>query len=229
MKRTQQNVLRILKRSGRHLLTERQLTKLRSERLLPELTPGVKAGTNIPENVWMQPNIVKHAAVLHDLLAEWSHRHKLLYLPLWLLGFDVPFEPVRELFLTRADHHLEAFTQGETDPDELGDVIRSLVYQTLKHFKHDPRPGNAFKRHTSEYNERFLELMLNIFANSTYEIDIQTLMFLFGSATTDSTEQNTPDDTASATQESDPLSLTLIKTEARSASQRQFVGTVSKG
>ncbi len=212
MKRTQQNVLRILERSGRHRLTERQLTKLRSEKLLPKLKPGVKEGTNIPVNVWTQPNIVKHAAILHDLLAEWSHRHELLYLPLWILGFDVPFELVRELFLTRANHHLEVFTQGETDPDELGDVISSVAYQLLRHLRHDPRPANAFKHHGREYNERFLDLMLNMFANSTYEIDSQTLSFLFGSAPmTDFTEQNKPDDAAGATQELDPVYLNIAK------------------
>src|SRR5260370_12013995 len=157
MKRTPQNVLRILKRSGRHRLNERQLTKLRSERLLPKLEPGVKEGTNIPENVWTQPDIVKHAAILHDLLAEWSHRHELLYLPLWLLSFDVPFEPVRVLFLTRAERTLNEFTQGETDPDELGDMIGSVVYQLRKHWKHDPRPSNMFKRYGSEYSERILD------------------------------------------------------------------------
>src|SRR5258708_38669197 len=109
MKRTPKNVLRILKRSGRHWLNERQLTKLRSERLLPKLEPGVKEGTNIPENVSTQPDIVKHAAILHDLLAQWSHRHELLYLPLCLLGFDVPIQPVRVRFLTRPERHPNEF------------------------------------------------------------------------------------------------------------------------
>jgi hypothetical protein len=54
--------------------------------------------------------------------------------------------------------------------------------------------------------------MLNIFANSNYEIDIQTLMFLFGSATTtDSTEQNKPDEAAGTTQKSDPDYLYIAK------------------
>lgn len=120
MKRTPKNVLRILERSGRHQLNERQLTKLRSEGLLPKLASGVKEGTNIPENVWTQPDIVKHVAILHDLLTEWYHRHEMLYLPLWLFGFEVSFDPLRALFLTRAERNLEAFTQGETDPEELG-------------------------------------------------------------------------------------------------------------
>jgi len=212
MKRTPKNVLRILKRSGRHRLNERQLTKLRSERLLPKLEPGVKEGTNIPENVWTQPDIVKHAAIPHDLLAKWSHSHELLYLPLWLLGFDVPFEPVRALFLTRAERNLKEFTQGETDPDELGDLISSVVYQLLKHWKHDPRPGNMFKRYGSEYSERILVFMLNMFANSTYEIDSQTLMLLFESTPkTRSTEQNKLDYAPALMQEPDPVYLNIAK------------------
>ncbi len=226
MKRTPQNVLRILKRSGRHRLNERQLTKLRSERLLPKLEPGVKEGTNIPENVWTQPDIVKHAAILHDLLAEWSHRHELLYLPLWLLSFDVPFEPVRVLFLTRAERNLNEFTQGETDPDELGDMISSVVYQLLKHWKHDPRPSNMFKRYGSEYSERILDFMLNMFANSTYEIDSQTLMLLFESAPKiRSTEQTKLDYAPALMQEPDSLYLNIAKViqEVASLSRMQDV------
>ncbi len=212
MKRTPKNVLRILKRSGRHRLNERQLTKLRSERLLPKLEPGVKEGTNIPENAWTQPDIVKHAAMLHDLLTEWSHRHELLYLPLWLLGFDVPFEPVRTLFLTRAERNLKELTQGETDPDELGDLISSFVYQSLKQRKHDPRPGNIFKRYGSEYSERVLSFMLNIFANSTYEINGQTLILLLESAPkTRSTKQDELDGALALMQEPDPVYLNIAK------------------
>jgi len=212
MKRTPKNVLRILKRSGRYRLNERQLTKLRSERLLPKLVPGVKEGTNIPENAWTQPDIVKHAATLHDLLAEWSHRHELLYLPLWLLGFDVPFEPVRALFLSRAERNLKEFTQGDTDPDELGDMISSVVYQLLKHWKHDPRPGNMFKQYGSEYSERIMGFMLNMFANSTYEIDEQTLLFLFESAPkTRSTVQDEPGYAPALMQELDPVYLNIAK------------------
>src|SRR5260221_2572484 len=212
MKRTPKNVLRILKLSGRHWLNERQLTKLRSERLLPKLEPGVKEGTNIPENAWTQPDIVKHAAMLHDLLTEWSHRHELLYLPLWLLGFDVPFEPVRALFLTRAERNLKELTQGETDPDELGDLISSFVYQSLKQRKNDPRPGNIFKQYGSEYSERVLSFMLNIFANSTYEINGQTLMLLLESAPkTRSTKQDELDGALALMQEPDPVYLNIAK------------------
>jgi len=212
MKRTSKNVLRILKRSGHHRLNERQLTKLRNERLLPELEPGVKEGTNIPENVWTQPDIVKHVAILHDLLTEWSHRHELLYLPLWLFGFSVPFEPVRDLFLIRAERTLEGFTQGETDPDELGDLISSIVYQSLKHWKHDPRPDNLFRRYGSEYSERILDFMLNMFANSTYEIDEQTLMFLIeNTPKTRSTEQDGLDYAPTLAQEPDPIYLNIAK------------------
>ena len=212
MKRTPKNVLRILKRSGRHQLNERQLTKLRSERLLPKLEPSVKEGTNIPENAWTQPDIVKHAAMLHDLLTEWSHRHELLYLPLWLLGFDVPFEPVRALFLTRAERNLKELTQGETAPDELGDLISSFVYQSLKQRKHDPRPGNIFRQYGSEYSERVLSFMLNIFANSTYEINGQTFMLLLESAPkTRSTKQDELDGALALMQEPDPVYLNIAK------------------
>lgn len=212
MKRTPKNVLRILERSSRYRLNERQLTKLRSEGLLPKLVPGVKEGTNIPENVWTQPDIVKHVAILHDLITEWSHRHEFLYLPLWLLGFDVRFEPVRTLFVTRAERNLKELTQGETDPDELGDLISSVVYQLLERWKHDPRPDNTFKRYGGEYSERILDFMLNMFANSTYEIDDQTLMFFIESTPkTRSTEQDELNYAPTHIYEPDPIYLNIAK------------------
>jgi hypothetical protein len=74
--------------------------------------------------------------------------------------------------------------------------------------------------------------MLNIFANPTYEIDIQTLMFLFRSATTaDSTEQNKTDDAVGTTQESDPDYLYIAKViqEVTSLSRvREVMATASE-
>lgn len=69
-----------------------------------------------------------------------------------------------------------------------------------------------FKRYGSEYSERVLNLMLNIFANPAYEIDSQALMLLLESAPKAHTaQQNQQDHIQVPVQEPDPLYLKIAK------------------
>lgn len=174
MKRTPTNVLRILKRSGRSRLSRRQLTELCQEGLLPHPERLVKKGTNHPEYVWTEPCIVKQVAVIHDLLETWSSRHELLFLPLWLLGYDVPFERVSRLFLRYAESGLLGITRGKTDPEDLLDQISSIVYG----WKFAPRRNPIREKQGVANYELVAEFLLSIFANVDYEVDDMVLSAL---------------------------------------------------
>lgn len=83
---------------------------------------------------------------MHDLLA-WGNKPEFLYLPLWLLEYDVPFGPVRELFLRNIDLHLQELTQGETDPVRVFDHIVDLIEEKrMPAWKYSPRPNKVVKQ-----------------------------------------------------------------------------------
>ncbi len=86
MDRTPELVMKILVRSGRSV-TLRQLTDWRQKGLLPPLEREKGQG-GAAKYIWTQPNIVKQATVIHDLLCCWYGRVEWLAFPRWLLGVN---------------------------------------------------------------------------------------------------------------------------------------------
>lgn len=145
----------------------RQLRAFRQEGLLPPLKEGTKAGTNKREYTWTERDIVKQAAVLHDILEEHSSRHKELLILLWLMGYTVPFERVQPLFLRMYEGGVASLTPTEADE---GDVF-VLFWRIIRRWKYDPRPSSLTKQYGVVNAERFGELWLSMLANADFQID----------------------------------------------------------
>lgn len=140
---TWREVLERLERSSRPNFNQRQLTALRSQELLPPLERTMRPGSNRPIYVWRE-EAFEQVLLLYDLM-EWTRRHELLYLPLWLAGYNVPFERVRQLFLTFISGQVQAFTQGEQDPDEaLFQISTFIVTHLVPRWKYSPRADGLY-------------------------------------------------------------------------------------
>ena len=84
--------------------------------------------------------------LLYDVI-EWVRRHGLLYLLLWLFGFDGPFERVRQLFLTFFNAQVQAFTRVEKDLDAaLFQISTFIVTYLVPRWKYTPRPEEMLRR-----------------------------------------------------------------------------------
>ncbi len=174
MDRTPELVMKILVRSGRSV-TLRQLTDWRQKGLLPPLEREKGQG-GAAKYVWTQPNIVKQATVIHDLLCCWYGRVEWLAFPRWLLGYDVPLEEVRRMFLTHTEHALAGMTQGETDPEELAEHLKDLASNLLYRWKYSAKsmPTNL-KEADPVDREATLELLMHVFADQDYQPDEELL------------------------------------------------------
>ena len=175
MERTQHQVLRILQRSGRNQLTMRQLAVLRHKGLLPPLTRKTMVRSNTPIYVWTQPDIVKQAAVLHDLLIE-LHHHQFLSLPLWYLGYTVPLEQARQMLLTPIEQFLEPMTSNCTDSEDVLDAIsRFLLDELFPRWKYSPHPPSIVRRYGFQTATLLAECGLDLFWVPEYLPDHELL------------------------------------------------------
>ncbi len=127
---TQDELLTILEQSGRPNFTKRRLTQLTSERLLPSLRRTSQAGSNKPVYVW-EPEVVEQAKYLYDLFEQGNSRHR-LFLALWLVGYNVPFEPILQRWIQPIDTLLHNLTGGEQDPDDALWHISSSLTQYVE-------------------------------------------------------------------------------------------------
>lgn len=178
MELTSQEVLARLERSGRPNFTQRQLTALRGKGLLPPLERTTRTGSNSPIYVWKE-EVFQQVVLLYDLM-EWERRHELLYLPLWLFGTDVPFERVRQLFFTFINAQVQAFTQGEKDPDEaLFQISTFIVTHLVPRWKYTPRPEEMLRRVGLEAYTQWAELFFGLLLVPSFEPDEVLLTDVF--------------------------------------------------
>ena len=175
---TSQEILERLERSGRPNFTQRQMTALRSKGLLPPLERTTRPGSNRPVYIWKE-EVFEQVVLLYDLM-EWERRHELLYLPLWLAGYDVPFDRVRQLFLTFINAQIQAFTQGEQDPDEaLFQISTFIVTHLVPRWKFTPRPEEMMRRVGLEAYTQWAELFFGLLLVPTFEPDEVLLTDVF--------------------------------------------------
>lgn len=168
MNRTPERVREILVRSGRSV-TLRQLADWRHKDLLPPLEREKGQG-RAAKYVWTQSDIVKQAAIIHDLLCCWYGRTEWLALPRWLLGYEVPIEEVRRMFLLSTERALAAMTQGETDLEELEEHLKDVASNLIYRWKYSARPmPSNFKEATPEDREAALDFLIQLFANKDYQ------------------------------------------------------------
>lgn len=132
-------MLTLLKDSDRPNFTKRRLTELTSKGLLPKLMHTTHAGSNTPINIW-KPEVIDQVMYLYDLIEQKVARHR-LFLALWLGGYEVPFEPIRQHWLQPIETLLQNLTGGEQDPDEaVNEINVSLVTYSEPRWKFSPRP-----------------------------------------------------------------------------------------
>src|SRR5690242_15937877 len=55
---------------------------------------------------WKEPGILSQAVAIYELLEEYTRVNK-VFIPLWLMGYEVPIEIVRALFLEQLDNFQE--------------------------------------------------------------------------------------------------------------------------
>ncbi|HCI82233.1 MAG TPA: hypothetical protein DHW02_21375 [Ktedonobacter sp.] len=167
---TQDELLTILKQSGRPNFTKRRLTHLTSEGFLPQPRRTSHAGSNAPVYVW-KPEVIEQATILYDLIEQRMVRHQ-LFLALWLIGYDVPFEPILRHWTQPLDVLLHNLTGGAQDPDEaLWHISESLVQFIEPKWKFSPRPDEVIREVGVDAWRDFMEFMLSLLAVPDYEPD----------------------------------------------------------
>lgn len=83
-------------------VTKRRVAKWRENGLLPDFdVPGAGRGRGLGRSpaLWSDGQRIYRQAVTILELLEWHERVESAYLPLWLLGYEVPVETVREKLL----------------------------------------------------------------------------------------------------------------------------------
>src|SRR4051794_9993494 len=120
----------VLRRSGRPV-TDRALRDWVAKGLLPARHRVGRGQGRGVDWVWCEPDIIRWAAAVHDLL-RWHGRVRSTWLPLWALGFDVPVAEVRAQFLAFLDGWLTAVTGDVVDPDDVRDNISRFVVRAAR-------------------------------------------------------------------------------------------------
>lgn len=107
-------------------LTKRRLTDWTQKGLLPPLRAHGQGRGQGKVYRWEEPDIVRQATDVYELLST-KHRVDALYLPLWLLGYDMPQDAVRAGLLAPIEAALarvpEAPPPGGNAEDRLSDAV----------------------------------------------------------------------------------------------------------
>lgn len=144
----------ILDRSGRPV-TERVLRDWAAKLLLP---PRRRIGRGRGKGVgwvWDDPGVVRRATIVYDLLA-WHGRTSSAWLPLWVLGYDIPAERARASLVRFLDGWYASVAGDATDEEE----VRDRVYVLAERVARAPRatlPAGM----TEGLIARFLDALLN--------------------------------------------------------------------
>lgn len=166
---TQDELLTILKQSGRPNFTKHRLTRLSSQGLLPHPKRISQAGSNAPKYVW-KPEIVEQATFLYDLIERKIARYQ-LFLALWLVGYDVPFEPILRQWIESIDTLLHNLTGGTQDSDEALWRISKILVDIEPKWKFSPRPDNVIRAVGFDKWLTLMEFFFDVLAVPAYEPD----------------------------------------------------------
>lgn len=169
MEHTMNTVAAVLSRHYQHTFTKRQLTDWIQKGLLPPLSERGKGRGRGKAYYWPQPDIVRQAATVYELL-QWYGRVRALYLPLWLLGYEIPIEPVRRLLLEPIETALARLTGGKQARDDIEEQLSRYAYALgLRHQRSHRAPQKSTDL-PAELLEQGIEIGLNILANRFYKL-----------------------------------------------------------
>lgn len=129
---TQEEVVTELKKLGYSDVTERRITDWRQKGLLPafdESGPGLGKSRGRRRSAWSEGEIVlKQAIWVYRLLDLFGNAEK-LYIPLWMLGYDVSVSHVRKALnepLSSAVREIDAATNTSGG---LQDIIDDIAFE----------------------------------------------------------------------------------------------------
>jgi hypothetical protein len=157
-----------------------QLTEIYRAGYLPKPQRRSCPGSKKPVYFWDE-SVVEQARLVYDLL-QWSRVDHRVRLPLWLLGYQVNFAPLRQGWLDSIDAYLQTYTQGEADDprDNISDVISELEYK----WEHTPTPHRPedLRRLGPAALALGMEIFLNVLLVPDYELDEKTFAEVFAMA-----------------------------------------------
>lgn len=150
---TKAELVRQLEGQGCYV-TERRVTDWVQKELLPPPKRGAGSG-RAPVYLWDRPeDVIAQAEDVYHLLA-WHGRASRLYLPLWLLGGEVPLSRVRFHLAERFRHDIQA------EGDEEGNVEDTLSRIALCQFGNHRSRGNDAAPLLPEATELYLNVLFN--------------------------------------------------------------------
>ncbi len=166
MEFTQQQVLAILEKSGRNSWNLRQMTALRKEGFLPPLVRKTQLGTKKPLYVWNETDIDQIVEV-YDWWDYCNGDRVTLTLILWLQGYDITLDPLRNFYIKTIKIYFQKLTHGEADPDEILQVVSEIVFLYMRKMRYTPGLADQRKKMESKQNfsmeqmEMFIEKLLS--------------------------------------------------------------------
>lgn len=187
---TQAKTLAALKESGRTGWTPRQTRDLRDEGYLPVLQRHTRPGTNWPIYVWDEKDL-EQVVDAYDCWEHCAGDRTTLTLMLWLQGYKVPLERLRQFYEHTVEEYLQRLTDGETDPDNiLTEIIsKKIMPHFFRKLKHTPSLATQ-RRRNKENMEQFkalIERTLGVLAVADPEEVINNLLPNTGNASESAT------------------------------------------
>lgn len=172
---TQKGLVRRLHRLGYRDITERRIADWKNKGLLPKFNrrgAGLGKGKGKAESTWTEErSIVERAVWIHRLL-ELYRSSESLHLPLWILGYEVPFglvraallgplEQIAEMFEVEALSKLEGVETYERKDGIIEDYIGDLSHDWVRKEKFAGLLGIP---------QEVIEATMNIFFNPDYDL-----------------------------------------------------------
>lgn len=146
-------------------LTERILTDWRSKELLPPLTrkgKGILKGT---ENYWEQPHIFKQAYTIFQLM-PYVNRVGELFIPLYLLGFEVPIDMVRLELDRWSKKRIIELNPNNSPQEELEFLMEGKADQIARY-----TPKEEKTKLSLDSIQYMSQMLLNLYVNSNFKLD----------------------------------------------------------
>lgn len=192
---TQKEVLDALKESGRTGWRPRLMTSLREEGFLPLLKRRPQPGSNAARYAWDDDDLAQIADA-YDWWEYYGGNREAMARALWLDGYDISLNLLRDPYLKAVDILQQKLTHGQTDLDDILDEISQSLVKWNQRFRYSPKLVAERKKLDAGQMQRFLEPMMVALAipeqmESTAEI-IQS--FLSGTEDDDDAEEAEADE-----------------------------------
>jgi len=147
------------------VLSKRVLTDWRAKGFLPRLcTKGLGRGRG-KVYFWLEPDVLTRALLVDEALQSGFHSTKIRFI-LWLFGYEIPSAVIGR-YLLEGLAGLEAMLTGDKqDRGAVEEHIEELIFRYCRAARSYPEFGLP-----EELPPVALEMILNIFGNSSYDLN----------------------------------------------------------